>query len=672
MNAESGKSSTPLSPTGSRAIADSLRVLAMDGVQAANSGHPGMPMGMADVAAILWGHALKFDASAPEWPDRDRFVLSAGHGSMLLYGLLHLAGFPGMDEQALRLFRQWGSATPGHPEFGHSPGVEMTTGPLGQGFSSAIGMAMAEARLRAEFGTDLVSHRIWVIASDGDLMEGVSHEAASLAGRLKLDRLCVLWDDNSISIDGDLALSESGDQLQRFTAYGWAVLRVDGHDHAAITAALDWAMAQDRPVLIACRTRIGRGAATKEGLAETHGKPLGAGEIAATKALMGWTLPPFTASAEAFAAMRAAGARGAVQRAAWERHLASAPAREKFLTWHDRDIGKTTRRALAPLIAEALTALPAKATREHSGACLEALVVALPQLMGGSADLTPSNNTRATGMTTFDMPDYRGNYVHYGVREHGMAAAMNGMALHGGIIPYGGTFFVFADYCRPSIRLAALMGLRVVHVMTHDSIGVGEDGPTHQPVEHLASLRAMPNLAVLRPADLVETAECWALALENDQGPSILVLSRQKSAPSRLTPAVENLSARGAYEIRAAEGRNAQVTIFASGTEVAIAIATRALLQAEGIPVRVVSVPSWRHFHAQDAEYRHEMIGTAPVRVAIEAAASFGWERFIGEDGIFIGLDHFGASAPGDRLYEEFGLTAEQAATKIRAALQLA
>lgn len=661
---------TPRALAGLRAIAECVRVLAMDGVEAAKSGHPGMPMGMADVAATLWGHALKFDAAAPAWPDRDRFVLSAGHGSMLLYGLLHLAGFPGMDANALRAFRQWGSLTPGHPEFGHSPGVEMTTGPLGQGFSAAVGMAMAEARLRAEFGPELVDHRIWVIASDGDLMEGVSHEAASLAGRLKLDRLCVLWDDNAISIDGDLALAETGDQLQRFGACGWSVKRVDGHDHAAIAAALDWSMNEDRPVLIACRTRIGRGAATKEGLAETHGKPLGAGEIAATKAGMGWVLPPFTASEAALSALREAGQRGAARHAAWQARLASSPQREKFRAWHDGNVTNIARQALSPVIDEALASAPAKATREHSGTCLAALVPALLNLLGGSADLTPSNNTRIAGMATFEPPGHHGNYVHYGVREHGMAAAMNGMALHGGLIPYGGTFFVFADYCRPAIRLAALMGLRVIHVMTHDSIGVGEDGPTHQPIEHLASLRAMPNLAVLRPADLVETAECWAIALENTRGPSILVLSRQKTPASRVVASDENLSARGAYEIRAAVGGEALVTIFASGTEVAIAIATHAILAAEGIPTRVVSVPSFGHFLRQSEDYRRAVIGHAPVRVAIEAAASFGWERFIGEEGLFIGLDHFGASAPAERLYEEFGLTAQQAAAKIRAAIR--
>lgn len=644
--------------------ADSLRVLAMDAVQAANSGHPGMPMGTADIAASLWAHSLKFDPTVPDWLDRDRFILSAGHGSMLLYGLLYLTGYPGMDLDALRQFRQWGSLTPGHPEYGHTPGVEVTTGPLGQGLAHGVGMAMAECHLRNKFGAELVDHQTYVIASDGDLMEGISHEAASLAGRLKLDRLTVLWDDNGISIDGDVRLSENGDILGRFAAAGWAVTRVDGHDLAAIQAGLNWARAQNQPSLIACVTKIGKGSANKEGDAETHGKALGAAEITATKERLGFVDLPFAVPLAAQRAFAPAIARGQLARAQWQKRLDNSPRGREFLAQMDADVSFSARGILQNLIAKAVDERPSKASREYSGICLEALIPVLTQMIGGSADLTGSNNTRTKGAMAFDAPDYQGRYVHYGVREHAMAAAMNGMALHGGIIPFSGTFLVFADYCRPSIRLAALMGIRVIHVMTHDSIGLGEDGPTHQPIEHLASLRAMPNLHVFRPADLVETAEAWEIALSSTKTPSILALSRQKLPACRFDISSENLTARGAYELISG-GEDPQVSIFASGGELGIATQAHDLLVQNGITCRVVSTPCWDLFFAQDKGYCSRLIGNAPVKVAIEAATSFGWEKFIGPDGIFVGLDHFGASAPAERLFQEFGLTPQHVVTLV-------
>ncbi|MET0294559.1 MAG: transketolase [Phenylobacterium sp.] len=656
-------------PQDLKTLADAIRVLAMDAVEQANSGHPGMPMGMADVAAVLWTRFLKYDAAAPNWPDRDRFVLSAGHGSMLLYSLLHLSGVKTMPMAQLKAFRQFGSATPGHPEFGHTPGVETTTGPLGQGIATSVGMAIAERKLAARFGEALVDHRTWVIASDGDLMEGVSHEAIHLAGRLKLDRLTVLWDDNNITIDGPLALSETGDQLGRFKAAGWAVKRIDGHDIGQIRRALAWATKQDRPSLIACQTKIGKGSATLEGHHDTHGKALGKAEVAATREKLGWPHEPFVLPDEVARPWRAAGRRGARDRKAWEQRLAASEMRAEFERVVSGQMPAHAFDALDLLIEKAIADKPAAATRQHSGSTLDALFAAIPELLGGSADLTGSNNTFVKNTAFFDAPDDAGRYINYGVREHGMAAAMNGMALHGGVIPYGGTFLVFSDYARPAIRLAALMGVQVIHVGTHDSIGLGEDGPTHQPVEHLAALRAIPNLLVFRPADLIETAECWKAALLNKKGPSILALSRQKTAAVRTEGLGENLSAHGAYQLAAAEGP-ARVTLFASGTEVPIALAARDLLQAEGIGARVVSTPCWELFEQQTDRYKAAVIGETEVKVAVEAAVRLGWDRFIGPDGVFVGMRGFGASAPYEKLYEAFEITPQAVALAAKAKLE--
>jgi transketolase len=649
-------------------MADAIRVLAMDAVEQANSGHPGMPMGMADVATVLFTRHLKFDASAPTWPDRDRFVLSNGHGSMLQYALLCLTGYEGVTLEALRNFRQWGSITPGHPEYGHTPGVETTTGPLGQGIATAVGMAMAERKLNARFGEGLVDHRTWVVCGDGDLMEGISQEAISLAGRLKLNRLTVLWDDNDITIDGSVMLSEAGDQLQRFRAAGWTTRRIDGHDLAQIDRALRWAKRQDRPVLIACKTKIGKGSATLEGHHDTHGKALGPKEVAATREKLGWPHEPFVMPDAVMAAWRKAGRRGATERKRWAERLKGLPGSAEFQRAVSGQLPPDALGKLDAHIAKAVDTKPAMATRAASGEALNVLVPAIPELMGGSADLTGSNNTFIKGTPIFDAPDYAGGYVNYGIREHAMGAAMNGMALHGGVIPYGGTFLVFTDYSRPAIRLAALMGVRVVHVATHDSIGVGEDGPTHQPVEHLAALRAIPNLNVFRPADVVEAAECWRAALMAERTPSVMVLSRQKTAAVRVEPSIASLSARGAYTLRPATG-DSRAVIFATGTEVPIALAARERLQAEGIAVRVVSAPCWALFDRQDEGYRAEVMGHEPVRAAVEAAVRFGWDRFIGSDGLFVGMAGFGASAPAERLYQAFGITADALVDGIRARL---
>ena len=649
-------------------MADAIRILSVDAVSHANSGHAGAPMGLADVATVLWSRFLKFDAKAPDWADRDRFVLSAGHGSMLIYSLLHLTGVKAVTMDQIRNFRQLGSNTPGHPEYGHTPGVETTTGPLGQGLATAVGMAMAERSLNARYGDDLVDHRTWVLAGDGCLMEGISHEAISLAARLKLSRLTVIWDDNNATIDGVVGLSETGDQIARFKAAGWAVKAIDGHDHGQIRRALAWAMKQDRPSLIAAKTQIGRGAGAMAGNYKSHGV-LGAEAVAATRAELGWTAPPFEMPEDIAKAWRAVGRRGAKLRKAWNERLAAAPKGADFTRAVIK--GELPADAFAALdahIAKVLEDKPANATRVFSGAALAALTPAIPELIGGSADLTGSVNTLTPGMTGFDGPDYAGRYVYYGVREHGMAAAMNGMALHGGVIPYAGTFLVFSDYSRPAIRLSALMGLRVVHVMTHDSIGVGEDGPTHQPVEHVASLRAIPDLTVFRPADAVETAECWKLALTQKNRPSVMVLSRQKTTAARKVPASETLSARGAYEISPADGK-ARATLFGTGTELALALEAQALLQAEGIAARVVSVPSFDLFAAQPAAYRKAVIGDAPVRAAIEAGVRQGWDALIGEDGIFVGMSGFGASAPAEKLYPHFGITAADLAKAVKARL---
>jgi transketolase len=654
-------------PAPLKLMADAIRVLSMDAVERAGSGHPGMPMGMADVATVLWTRFLKYDAADPTWPDRDRFVLSAGHGSMLLYSLLHLSGFKAMTLDELKAFRQLGSLTPGHPEVGHTPGVETTTGPLGQGLAAAVGMAIAERHLAARFGSELVDHRTWVLAGDGCLMEGVSHEAISLAGRLKLAHLTVLWDNNDITIDGHVGLSDATDQLARFKAAGWAVKAIDGHDTGQIRRALAWATRQDRPSLIACKTTIGKGSPNFEGTHDVHGKALGKDEVAATRANLGWPHDAFEVPDEAYRPWRVAGRRGRKTRKDWEARLAASPAREEFERAIAGELPKGAFARLDAWIEQAEAEKPAAATRQHSGAVLEQIFSEIPDLIGGSADLTGSNNTYVKNTKVLDAPDYAGRYVNYGVREFGMAAAMNGMALHGGVIPYGGTFLVFSDYARPAIRLGALMGARVIHIGTHDSIGLGEDGPTHQPVEHLASLRAMPNLNVFRPADAVETAECWKLALDSKKAPSILALSRQKVPAVRTTPVGENLSARGAYQLAAA-GHPAQVTIFASGSEVSVALAARDLLEADGIGARVISTPCWELFEQQPADYQELLIGETPVRVAVEAGVRMGWDRFIGENGAFVGMTGFGASASDKVLYQHFGITAEAvaAAAKVK------
>ena len=651
-------------------MANAIRALAMDAVQKANSGHPGMPMGMADVATVLFSQFLKFDPARPDWPDRDRFVLSAGHGSMLLYALLYLTGYPLMTIEQLKNFRQLGSRTAGHPEYGHAPGIETTTGPLGQGLGNAVGMALAERLLAARFGGALVDHFTYVIAGDGCLMEGVSHEAASLAGHLRLDKLIVLFDDNGISIDGPTALSVSDDQPARFAAYGWHVQAVDGHDPQAVAAAIAAAQASDRPSLIACRTTIGFGAPTKAGSAKTHGAPLGEAEIAGARAQLGWPHAPFVIPEAILDAWRAVGAQGAGDSAEWDGRFSTLDA-ATWAEWDRRVAGELPDGWQAPLQAlkrKTSEDKPTVATRVSSQQALNALAEVLPELIGGSADLTGSNNTRAAGQEPVTPGDYAGGYLFYGVREHGMAAAMNGLALHGGLIPYGGTFLVFADYCRPAIRLSALMGQRVIYVMTHDSIGLGEDGPTHQPVEHLASLRAMPNLLVFRPADTVETAECWALAIENQGRPSVLALTRQGLPTARGEHSEENLSAHGGYILAPAE-RERQVTLIASGSEVTIALAAQRTLSEDGISAAVVSMPCWELFEEQTQHYRDEVLGPGALHIAIEAGVSFGWERWIESGGGFVGMRSFGASAPAKDLYRHFEITPEAVVEAVKARL---
>jgi transketolase len=661
----------PVAAVGQARLANAIRALAMDAVETANSGHPGMPMGMADVATVLFTRFLKFDAAAPLWPDRDRFVLSAGHGSMLLYSVLHLTGYKEMPIEELKRFRQLGSRTPGHPEYGHAAGVETTTGPLGQGLGNAVGMALAERLLAARYGDEVVDHATFVIASDGDLMEGVSHEVASLAGHMRLAKLCVLYDDNRISIDGPTELALSDDALSRFAAYGWDVAAVDGHDPEAIAAAIARARTTDQPSLIACRTTIAYGAPTKAGTADSHGSPLGAKEIQGARERLGWAHPPFEVPADVLAAWREVGRRGAAARAAWEQRIAALPAarRAEFERSQEGRLPDGWRRALAGHIKAVKEQKPKRATRQSSGEVLNVLTVAIPELIGGSADLTGSNNTRAKGQAAVRRNDFAGGYIHYGVREHGMAAAMNGIALHGGLIPYGGTFLVFADYLRPSLRLAALMGQRVVYVLTHDSIGLGEDGPTHQPVEHLASLRAIPNVRVFRPADAVETAECWELALSHASGPSVIALTRQAVPHLRVEAGPENLSARGGYVLSDAPGSR-RVTLLATGSEVALALEAKALLDSEGTPTAVVSLPCFALFEAQPEAYRAAVLGPAGgVRVAVEAAVGFGWDRYLGSNGAFVGMAGFGASAPFTDLYRKFGITASAVADAARGLL---
>jgi transketolase len=644
----------PMTPA--RRMADAIRALAIDATEQARSGHPGLPMGMADVATALWTRFHKFDAADPHWPDRDRFVLSAGHGSMLLYALIYLTGHAGLSIDDIRNFRQLHSPAAGHPEFGAHPAIETTTGPLGQGLATAVGMAIAERNMAARFGKSLVDHRTWVIASDGDLMEGISHEAAALAGHLVLSKLAVMYDDNHVSIDGDTALSYSDDVLKRFSAYGWATKRVDGHDPAQIAAALSFVMRSKKPTLIACRTIIGLGAPTKAGTNGVHGSALGSYEAAGAKALLDWHEPPFVTPAPLMARWHAAGSRGAASRRSWLKRLARHAQRAEFERVMAGRLPDNWHEAVAELKQDIADNRPKRASRASSQRSLEALVPATPELIGGSADLTGSNLTLVKGMAPISAANYGGRYIHYGIREHGMAAAANGMALHGGIIPYIGTFFVFSDYLRPALRMAAIMRQRVIYVLTHDSIGLGEDGPTHQPVEHLASLRAMPNLHVFRPADAMETAECWELAIRRSDGPSLLVLSRQ-GLPAWRTDTTENRVARGGYVLAEADGPR-QATIIATGSEVPIAMAAREKLAGDNIAVAVVSLPCWELFALQDEAYRAQVLGGAP-RVGIEAAGGFGWSQWLGPDGTFIGMTGFGASANYEDLYAHFGITPE-------------
>ncbi len=659
----------PIDSAAGNGMANALRLLAADAVQRANSGHPGMPMGMADVATVLFSRFLKFNPADPDWQDRDRFVLSAGHGSMLIYSLLHLTGYEAMSLDELRNFRQLGSRTAGHPEYGHAPGIETTTGPLGQGITTAVGMALAERMLHARFGDDLVDHYTYAMAGDGCLMEGISQEAISLAGHLRLSKLVVLWDDNSISIDGPTDLSVSDDQLARFTASNWHVQSVDGHDHEEIASAIENARSADRPSLIACRTVIGFGAPNKAGTADTHGAPLGDDEIAASREQLDWPHAPFDIPEPIRQQWAAASQRGLADYADWQKRLASAGDRDEFLRMTAGDLPENWQEDLAKLKNRFLTEAPTLATRKASGQVLSALTQAVPEMIGGSADLTGSVNTKTEQTTPISAADFSGRYVHYGVREHAMAAVMNGIALHGGFIPYGGTFLVFADYMRAAMRLSALMKQRVIYVLTHDSIGLGEDGPTHQPVETIATLRALPNFNVYRPADALETAECWELALSDRARPSGIVLSRQGLPALRHEPAADNACARGAYVLAEADGTR-QVTLLATGSEVSVASAARDMLQEDGIGAAVVSMPCWELFEEQDEGYREQVLGPGTVRVAVEAAVRLGWDRYIGERGRFVGMSGFGASAPAADLYEHFGITAAAVADAARTGLQ--
>jgi transketolase len=651
---------TPLVPdeTLERAMANALRVLAMDSVQAANSGHPGMPMGMANVATVLFNRFLRVDPAHPGWHDRDRFILSAGHGSMLQYALHHLLGYEDMGLDEVKRFRQLGSHTPGHPEYGHTLGIETTTGPLGQGLATAVGMAIAERMLESRFGSRLVDHFTYVIAGDGCLQEGISHEAIDLAGHLKLSHLVVLWDDNSISIDGSTKLSTSINQTMRFRAAGWNTVEVDGYDHRAIAQALEKARNGARPTLIACRTVIGKGAPNLEGSEKTHGAPLGVAEIAAARAAMDWPAAPFEVPEFVRSAWRSVALRGAAARAGWEARLAASPAREAFGHQLRERTPDAPFEALAAFRAAHYASATKVATRKASELALTVINGATAVTVGGSADLTHSNLTLTPGMKPIQAGDFSGRYLHYGIREHGMAAAMNGIALHGGFIPYGGTFLVFSDYARGAIRLSALMRQRVIYVLTHDSIGLGEDGPTHQPIEHLAILRATPNLNVFRPADIIETAECWELALRSEDRPSVLVLSRQNLPMLRQAEPGANLSAAGAYVLREPLGGR-DLTLIATGSEVEIAVdAAQRLLAQHCLKAAVVSMPSWELFEAQPDEERAAVLGSAP-RIGIEAAARLGWDRWLGERGLFIGMSGFGASAPAADLYPHFGITSD-------------
>ncbi|SDH06223.1 transketolase [Pelagibacterium luteolum] len=650
-------------------MANAIRALSMDAVQAANSGHPGLPMGGADIATVLFTKIMKFDPKAPHWPDRDRFVLSAGHGSMLLYSSLYLLGYEDMTLEDIKNFRQLGYKTAGHPEYGHADGIETTTGPLGQGLGNAVGMAIAEAKLNAEYGDDLVNHFTYVFAGDGCLMEGISQEAISLAGHLKLSKLIVVWDNNDITIDGKVSMADSTDQRKRFEASGWNTIEIDGHDPEQIEKAFKDAQTSDKPTLISAKTTIGFGSPNKAGTNKVHGSPLGDEELAAAKKQLGWAYGPFEVPTEIMDNWRLAGNRGTKERSAWTERLNAAGPETKgeFERRMRGDLPEALKGAMASYKKKLAEDKPKKATRASSQDALEVLNGAVPETIGGSADLTGSNNTNTSQTKPYSADDYSGRYIHYGIREHGMAAAMNGIALHGGLYPYGGTFMCFTDYCRPSIRLSALMGIRVGYVMTHDSIGLGEDGPTHQPVEHMAAMRAIPNLLVFRPADAMEAAECWEIALERHKQPSLLALSRQNLPALRTEYSSENMCLRGAYTIWGE--KDADVVIFGTGSETQLAVEAAKELTNEGISARAVSVPSMELFAAQSDDYKRTVFGKAKARVAVEAGIEMGWSKFLGDTGRFVGMTGFGASGEINDLYKHFGITTKAIVEAARAQL---
>ena len=657
------------SPELSRKMADAIRFLAADAVQAAKSGHPGMPMGMADVATVLFSDFIKINPADPSWPDRDRFILSAGHGSMLHYALNHLLGYADMTMDQLRNFRQMGAITAGHPEYGMATGIETTTGPLGQGIATSVGFALAERMMAAKFGANLVDHRTWVIAGDGCLQEGISHEAIDLAGHLKLGRLNVLWDDNSISIDGATGLSTSMNQIQRFRAAGWHVQTVDGHDHDAIREALAAAAANRKPSLVACKTTIGFGAPTLAGTAKTHGAPLGDDEIAGMRKALGWTADPFTIPQDIADAWADVGKRSLAAYDEWQDRLENSPKKKRFDAAMSGEMPVKLTRAMKAYKQSLKEEAPKLATRQSSQKALEVINAATDLTVGGSADLTGSNLTKTETTLPITPGKYKGRYIHYGIREHGMAAAMNGIALHGGMVPYGGTFLVFTDYARGAIRLSALMKQRVIYVMTHDSIGLGEDGPTHQPVEHMAMLRATPNLLVFRPGDAVEVAEAWEAALMQKDAPSVLALSRQGTPTLRQEKSHDNLTMKGGYVLREASGKR-DITIMATGTELALAMeAADTLKDKYALHAAVVSMPCWELFDQQDDAYKASVLGDAP-RLAIEAAVRFGWDRYLGDNGDFVGMPGFGESAPAPALYDHFKITADETVAKAVALIQ--
>ncbi|GAB2923884.1 transketolase [Paraburkholderia jirisanensis] len=655
-----------------RELANCIRFLSMDAVQKAKSGHPGAPMGMADIATVLFKDFMRFDAADPHWVDRDRFILSNGHASMLLYSLLHLTGYRDMPIEQLQRFRQVGSKTPGHPEYRHADGIELTAGPLGQGLAESVGMALAERIMNATFGNALINHFTYVFMGDGCLMEGISQEAISLAGHLKLGRLITFWDNNSISIDGATSLSVSDNEVERFRASGWHVLEIDGHDTDAIRDAIEAAQSvTDQPSMIACKTIIGFGFPTKAGTQKAHSDAPGEDEIAGARDILGWRSPPFVIPDDLLDEWRAMGARGATLRREWADRVSEAPAslREEFERRNNGELPSGWKSAIATARREFIESAKPLATRQASGAVLNHLFAAVPELLGGSADLTPSNNTKATNQVEIRAGDYAGSYVHYGVREHGMAAAMNGIALHGGLIPYGGTFLCFSDYCRPAIRLAAMMRIRTTFVMTHDSIGLGEDGPTHQPVEHLAALRAIPHLAVYRPGDAVETAECWELVMDQPRRAAVLALSRQPLPLLRSEASTDNRSARGAYVLLDAEGGARKLTLLATGSELHLAVQAREILQRDGVPTAVVSMPCRLLFEEQDAAYKKSVLGETAARVAVEAAVELGWERYLGTAGRFVGMHDFGESGKIDDVYRKFDITTDAIVRAARAVL---